>query len=140
MITFIIGIVLLCLVWILVVLLGLGFVIVSLYLYLNIHFSTALVALTCGLIVLLVAISSVFLLKILSKNKASRTKAQLKSTTPNIFALIDKYFGVSILGLGVVKFLVDFSKEIRKTFVNRLVIALKSYANYVNKKTHPGKK
>ncbi|MBT8506421.1 hypothetical protein B1F79_01960, partial [Coxiella-like endosymbiont of Rhipicephalus sanguineus] len=41
-----------------------GFVIVSLYLYLNIHLSTALVALICGLIVLLVAISSVFLLKI----------------------------------------------------------------------------
>lgn len=78
--TFIIGIVLLCLVWILV-LLGLGFVIVSLYPYLSIHLSTALVALTWGLIVLLVAISSMFLLKIGGKNKASRTKAQLKSTT-----------------------------------------------------------
>ncbi|WP_304985784.1 hypothetical protein [Coxiella-like endosymbiont] len=41
--------------------------------------------------------------------------------SPNVFALIDKYFGVSILGLEVVGFLVGFSKEIRKKVCERFI-------------------
>lgn len=133
------GLILLCIAWILV-LLGLGFVIISLYFYLTTHLGPAASALICGLVVIIIAASLVFLLRIFSKIKASQTKTKIKSTVPDVLSLIDKYFGASVLTVATLGFLVGFSKEVRKTLVDGVCVIVKKYVGHVTKNSCDDKK
>lgn len=129
------ALVIFCIAWILV-LLGLGFLTLSLYFYLITHFSPFISALLCGLFILVIACSLLLILKIFRHIKISRIKKlKIQSTAPSLGFILDKYFKESIIAAAIFGFLVGFSKKIRNSTLEYLNIFIKeNFDNSSSKK------
>ena len=64
----------------------------------------------------------------------------MKSTFPDIFSLISKRFGKSILGVGAAGFLLGFSKEAREMLINSCCSLFKKYIEEINEKSEDDKR
>ncbi|AIT63769.1 hypothetical protein [Coxiella burnetii] len=125
--------------WVLV-LLGVGFVLTSFYFYLTTHIGPILSAFICGLIIFILALILIGLVTLFKKMKVSKTKSQVKSAIPDVFSIISKHFGKSILGIGAAGFLLGFSKEARETLINSCCSLFKKYIEEINDKSDDDKR